>query len=52
MHCQAYGDLQEYVSQGGQPTDIEAPLVTQYPSKVSDLCLAASGLLSSMSRRL
>ena len=41
MHCQAYGDLQEYVSQGGQLTDIEAPLVSQYPSKVSKIKLAA-----------
>ena len=35
VHCEAYQDVQDYVDQGGQVSDLEAPLVTQYPSKVS-----------------
>ncbi|DBB06496.1 TPA: hypothetical protein ACH3X1_012048 [Trebouxia sp. C0004] len=33
VHCQAYRDMQEYISQGGDVTQTDAPVVTQYPSK-------------------
>lgn len=33
MHCQAYRDMQEFTSQGGDATHTDAPVVTQYPSK-------------------
>ncbi len=40
MHCQAYRDMQQFISQGGDVTQTDAPVVTQYPSKVSgSLCL-------------
>ena len=41
VHCQAYQDVQDYVDHGGQVSDLEAPTVTQYPSKVSTRSLVA-----------
>ncbi|KAL0055531.1 hypothetical protein WJX82_001534 [Trebouxia sp. C0006] len=33
MHCQAYKDMQEFTSQGGNAPQTDAPVITQYPSK-------------------
>lgn len=35
LHCQAYGDVQQYLSHGGELTQTDAPVVSQYPAKVS-----------------
>lgn len=41
MHCQAYRDMQEYISQGADVTQTDAPVVTQYPSKVRGSCVCS-----------